>query len=265
MLEKAKFVVGADGKQSILARAVAAPRYRDRGVLSTAYYAYWSGLKTDGGETYARHRRAIGVWPTNDGLTVTFVAAPIDEAPAFKSNVEEQCMKTFDLANDLGNRVREAKRVGPFRGTSNLPNVFRKPYGPNWALVGDAGVVMDPVTGQGISLAFRHSELLSDAISSALERPQSPVNPLAEYERRRNLHALPLYRLTMDAASFHPIKPEKRVFFKAIAEQPERVARFFGLLAGTVPYDEFLSSRHLLSVLGVGGVGRALAARVGIK
>jgi 2-polyprenyl-6-methoxyphenol hydroxylase-like FAD-dependent oxidoreductase len=264
-VEKARFVVGADGKQSILARAVAAPLYRNRGVLTTAYYAYWSGLKTDGGETYARHRRAIGVWPTHDGLTVTFLAAPIDEAPAFKAEVEAQCMKTFDMAGDLGNRIREAKRVGSFRGTSDLPNFFRKPHGPNWALVGDAGLVMDPVTGHGISLAFRHSELLSDSLSSAFEGRQSLATSLADYERRRNLHAVPLYKLTMDAASLHSIKPEQKVFFEAIREKPEEVAHFFGLLTGSVPYAEFRSARHLLGLLGLAGVGRALAARIGLK
>jgi hypothetical protein len=36
-----------------------------------------------------------------------------------------------------------ASAAGP-----DLPNFFRKPYGPGWALVGDAGPVMDPITGQ---------------------------------------------------------------------------------------------------------------------
>ena len=41
------------------------------------------------------------------------------------------------------------------RGTPDLPNRFHRPYGPGWALVGDAGLVMDPITAYGIGHAFR--------------------------------------------------------------------------------------------------------------
>jgi hypothetical protein len=39
-------------------------------------------------------------------------------------------------------------RIERFYGTGDLPNFWRKPYGPGWALVGDA---------------FRDAELLADA------------------------------------------------------------------------------------------------------
>jgi len=32
---------------------------------------------------------------------------------------------------------------------------MRKPHGPGWALVGDAGVTMDPSTAEGITNALR--------------------------------------------------------------------------------------------------------------
>ena len=37
---------------------------------------------------------------------------------------------------------------------------FRKPYGPGWALVGDAGYNKDFITAQGIQDAFRDAELV---------------------------------------------------------------------------------------------------------
>jgi hypothetical protein len=49
--------------------------------------------------------------------------------------------------------LADAARAERFRGTPDLPSYLRQPYGPGWALVGDAGLLMDPVTGQGISLA----------------------------------------------------------------------------------------------------------------
>jgi 2-polyprenyl-6-methoxyphenol hydroxylase-like FAD-dependent oxidoreductase len=264
LVERGRFIVGADGKHSLLARATAAPRYQDKGILATAYYAYWSGLQVNGGETYGRPRRAIGVWPTNNGLTITFIAAPADEASAFRADAEGLCMKSLDLAGDLGERVRNARLVGKFRGTSDLPNFFRRPYGPNWALVGDAGAVMDPISGQGISQALCDAQLLSDALSKAFEGPESFETALTDYERRRNRRALPIYKLTIDMASFRAMRPEEKVFFRALADKPEAADRFFGLLAGTVPYSEFRSARHVLSVMGIAGIGRAIAARAGL-
>ena len=62
--------------------------------------------------------------------------------------------------HSLLNGVRNGKRSERFYGTADLPFFFRKPYGPGWALVGDAGYHKDPITAQGISDAFRDAELV---------------------------------------------------------------------------------------------------------
>jgi hypothetical protein len=114
-----------------------------------AYYTYWEGVPVAGGELYARPRRAVGAWPTNDGLVMTYVAWPVAEFPAFRADVEGNLLATLDLAGDLGERVRAGRRAERFRGSPDLPGWFRTPYGPGWALVGDAGLALDPITGQG--------------------------------------------------------------------------------------------------------------------
>ena len=86
--ETARLVVGADGRHSAVAKAVGARAYHVKPPLTVGYYAYWAGVPLEGGEIYARPeaRRLIGAWPTNDGLTLTFVAAPTDEFAAFKAD-----------------------------------------------------------------------------------------------------------------------------------------------------------------------------------
>ena len=49
------------------------------------------------------------------------------------------------------------------------PNVFRQAAGPGWALVGDAGLAMDPITGLGMGRALRDAELVSGAIVAGLD------------------------------------------------------------------------------------------------
>src|SRR5207249_11062525 len=75
--ETAPLVVGADGRHSLVARTVKAKVTREKPVLSMACYTYWADVPVSGGEVYARQRRAVGVWPTNDGLVMTYVAWPV--------------------------------------------------------------------------------------------------------------------------------------------------------------------------------------------
>ena len=44
MLERARVVIGADGRSSKVARAVGAERYNEKPKLQWSYYTYWSGL-----------------------------------------------------------------------------------------------------------------------------------------------------------------------------------------------------------------------------
>ncbi|MGH8772529.1 MAG: hypothetical protein ACREV2_15340, partial [Burkholderiales bacterium] len=76
--------------------------------------------------------------------------------------MEGNFLRTLDLAPRLANRIRNGRRARHFVGTADLPNFFRKPYGPGWALVGDAGHHRDPCGGYGISDAFRDAELLAN-------------------------------------------------------------------------------------------------------
>lgn len=61
--ERARVVVGADGRHSMVANAVQAPRYDERPTLAVAYYAYWSGLRAEAFDGYIRPSRAVGVAP----------------------------------------------------------------------------------------------------------------------------------------------------------------------------------------------------------
>ena len=162
--EKARIVIGADGKNSRVARTVGGPVYNAHPSLSCFYYTYWSGLDVKTFEGHWPDRRFILAVPTNDGLVMVTTGWPIDEFHEFRKDIEGNYMKTIDLAPRLSERVRSGRREERFVGTADLDNFFRRPYGPGWALVGDAGYHRDPITAYGISDAFRDAELLADAI-----------------------------------------------------------------------------------------------------
>ncbi|MEO7019929.1 MAG: NAD(P)/FAD-dependent oxidoreductase [Ktedonobacteraceae bacterium] len=250
--EKARLVVGADGKHSLVARLVDAPMYAVKPAGTCGYYTYWSGVPIDSLEFYTRPNRTIVAFPTNDNQAAIFVEWTNQEFHTFRANLEENFLATLDeIAPDLGRRARAGKRVHRFMGTAELPNFFRKPYGPGWALVGDAGCHKDPITAQGITDSFRDAEFLAQAIDTGLSG-QLPLDAaLAGYEQRRNEALMPLYEFICDRATLAPFPPEFQQVLDALRGNQEATNRFFGVIQNTIPFQEFFSPENLLQILGV--------------
>jgi flavin-dependent dehydrogenase len=248
--EQARMVIGADGIHSLVARQVAAPAYNTRPTYSCAYYSYWSGVPLDGVEFYPRERRGFGALPTHQGLTAIIVGWPHKEFHTYRADIEGNLLQTLELAPAFAERVRQGKREERFAGTAELFNYFRKPYGPGWALVGDAGYHKDPITAQGICDAFRDAELVAEAVDVGLSGQQPIEEALADYERRRNEAALPVYELTCQLATLEPPPAEMRQLFTALHGNQAETDRFMGVLAGTTPVPEFFAPEHLERIIG---------------
>jgi flavin-dependent dehydrogenase len=85
--------------------------------------------------------------------------------------------------------------VGRLRGFGGLPGYLRRPAGPGWALVGDAGYFKDPLSTHGMSDALRDAELLARAIEATLAgRPEAVA--LDGYRRERNRLSTELFEVT---------------------------------------------------------------------
>jgi len=266
--ERARVVIGADGKHSTVSGAVAATAYREMPILTAGFYTYLEGVPLHGGELYGRPRRTVGAWPTNDGLTLTFVSFPISEFDALRRDVEGSVMAALDQAGDLGERVRAGRRVERFRGTPDLPNRFRRAHGPGWALVGDAGLVMDPVTGQGIGHALADADLVAQALEEGLGGRRSLDDVLDAYQRRRDTDRSAMYETTAEVASFSRPAETTRVLFGSLAGNDVQISRFLGVITGAVAEREFFNARNLRRLVGVRGMaklafGRLRGARAG--
>jgi flavin-dependent dehydrogenase len=242
--EKARIVIGADGLHSFVVRTVQAATYNVRPTFTCAYYTYWSEVPIQGAELYPRPDRTIVATPTNAGQTITIVYWPYAVFHEVRSDIEGNFLKALDLAPGLAERVRSGRRTERSRGTAVLSNFYRKPYGPGWALVGDAGYHKDPFTAQGISDAFRDAELLAGAIDEGLSGRHALEDALADYERRRNEASLPLFELTLQFATLQPPPPEQQLF-AALRHNQEQTDRLFGTVVGTVPVQEFFAPENI--------------------
>ncbi|HEY1275862.1 MAG TPA: NAD(P)/FAD-dependent oxidoreductase [Thermoleophilaceae bacterium] len=244
--ERAKVVIGADGRHSRVAKAVEAERYNETPTLAAAYYAYWSGLPADGFETYIRgeSQRGWAAIPTNDGLTCLVQGWPHAQFHANRKDVEGNYMRSFELVPEFAERLRGAKRETRFVGAGDLAGYFRKPYGPGWALVGDAGYHLHPITAFGISDAFRDAEALATALDDAFAGRRPYDESLADYQRGRDEDALPVYELTREFAKIEPPPAEMQALMGAMAGNQEAMDGFVSVMAGTLPAPEFFAPEN---------------------
>ena len=201
----ATLVIGADGKRSVVAHDVQAPTYSVSPTYTCGYYTYWSGVSLPGQEIYQRAHRAVITFPTNDGKVVVAIQWPRDQFDIVRHDIKGHFLETLEqYTPQLAMRLRKGTPAERFVGTGDLPNFFRRTYGPGWALAGDAGHCKDPILAHGISDAFRDAQLLVDAIDSGLSGRHPLQEALADYEQQRNESAMPLYEFNCQMARLEP-------------------------------------------------------------
>ena len=247
--EDARIVIGADGMHSVVAREVKAEQYKGTPPLEGAYFSYWSGVRMKGWHLWLRPHRVIFAYNTNDNLALVGVAYSSQDFPAIKTDIEGNHMRVIsefapDLAEQMCNGRREERFVG-----GEIPACVRKPYGPGWALVGDAGHQKDPCTASGITDAFRSAELLADAVDSGLSGAQPMDAALADYELKRNQALLPLFELTCQLATLAPPPAEIQEILSALQNNPAQRSRFFGIFAQTVAVPDFFAPENVRQIL----------------
>ena len=142
--------------------------------------------------------------------------------------------------------ARSAKRRSP---GAAVPNFFRKPYGPGWALVGDAGYNKDPITAQGINDAFRDAERCAIALDQTFTGARSFDEAMGEYQRARDEHVLPMYEFTCQLATLEPPPPEMQQLFGAIHGNQKAMDGFAQMNAGTISPAEFLSPENIGAIM----------------
>src|SRR5262249_51899622 len=153
-----------------------------------------------GMEFYSRPGRMIYAWNTNDGMTLAGMCCRYDDYRRLSGDPESSFFAELAvLAPEFCARASAAKRQGPCLKAA-IRNVSRKPTGPGWALVGDAGLTMDPITAAGITNALRDAELLADFVHEGLSGSGSLDATIEPFEARRNASSLPLYAFTTEMA-----------------------------------------------------------------
>ncbi len=244
--EHAKVVIGADGRRSSVAKAVRPEQYNEKPAVGPAFYSYWSGVGSCGFEVSVGDRCGMAAFPTHDDLTLVIVGLSQDEFDAARSDVEGTFLRTVDKVPALGERVRAGHREERFHAASDLAGYFRKPYGPGWALVGDAGYHLHPITAQGITDAFQDAERLSDALDDTFTGRTTFETAMAGYQAARDAHVLPMYEMTFELAQVdQPPPPEMQQLLAAVARDQQAMDDFVSVQAGTLAIPDFFAPENV--------------------
>ena len=197
---EARWVLGADGRVSTVARLLGLEKQHQLAGELAFMFGYWRGLPpTDQFKIDVIEEGSL-VWsPMEDDLSILILGVD----PALTRGGPEQKQRTFietlNLYRDWFDPawLGRGEQVGGIRVAPEtmLRGFFRQGTGPGWALIGDAGHFKNPSTAQGISDAIEQSLHVADELTG-------PTESLAGYETWRTDRAREHYEWSFDFARF---------------------------------------------------------------
>ena len=246
LIAHGRIIIGADGRHSTVARAVAATEYDVVEPLLATYYRYYRGVQPLAAPTLEAFRDASGgfcyLFPCDDHLWTLAVSFPQAQFDRVRRNHEAALAAQVADKEGLIDRLAGAEAVAPWRGAGDLQNFFRVPYGPGWALVGDAGYHRDPITGRGIADALRSAELLSAALTGVWRGRTTYDAALAAYQQARDALVRPLYDFTVERPPANVTMVDWSGALARTISDPDYLSTYIGFMANVTPPEAFYSA-----------------------
>ncbi len=227
---RARLVVGADGKDSAVAKfaGVPAEKYEN---TRFGYLAHFRGLPLRDGIAHAWFLEPdmAYAFPNDDGVTVVAVMPDKKRLPRFR----EDPQGSFDaFVRELPDapELDSAEQISKLIGTLDYPLHSRKPTAPGLAFIGDAALTGDPLWGVGCGWALQSAQWLAEAVGPAAAGQEDLGKALARYARRHSRRLRPHQALAVDFAKARPFNPMERLIFSAAARDAA-LARHMHLFA----------------------------------
>ena len=235
--EQARLVIGADGKHSLVAKAVGARAYRTRPPRSMAFYTYWADVPA---RTAARPGRR-----------------DLRPAGLRRRRLADQRRPADDLPGLAGGPVRGVppRRRGQLPAHARRRRAWASGSGPAAGRSGSAAPRTCPATSASRTVpagpwsatpacCSTRSPARASATPSATRNcwpTRSPTGSAASarwprrsrrYHRARDRAARPMYDFTARLAAVNPPAPAEMALFRALARRQEDADMFVGALAG---------------------------------
>jgi 2-polyprenyl-6-methoxyphenol hydroxylase-like FAD-dependent oxidoreductase len=230
---RARHTIGADGIASSVARRAGAKVTQQGRHASALLYRYYDRLPTDGYEWFYAPGHAAGLIPTNADQTCAFVSATPARMRELRRGGSEKAFSALLQVSGgtLADRTLDARPAGRLHGWAGHPGYLRRPHGPGWALVGDAGYFKDPITTHGMTDALRDAQLLAGALVATVSGRLHEGVAMARYETVRDRLSQRLFDATEAVAAYDWDTPTiQRLLREVSASMSDELDHLNGLL-----------------------------------
>jgi flavin-dependent dehydrogenase len=239
--ERARLVVGADGRHSWLARQVRAFEYERIPSPKANFIADYAGTNVEPDMSVRVWDRvgSMGMVMMEDHLVTVGMGVWLHELAEFRAGLPDSFERRLRRHPLYQQHLGDGVRVSPIGGAVDLSMYKRKPYGPGWALVGDAGYHLDPLAARGTTAAVLTADLLSQAIARHLGGEQPACAAYGAYHAERDRQLQQEWDVTY-AALVRPAPTEREIqAARLLAGRPDLVAQHVEVLRGVGDAEAF--------------------------
>ena len=250
VVERARVVVGADGRSSHVARAVRPDTYLEKPELQWSYYSYWSDLPVDGMEIFIRPDRGWAALPHQRR------SDPARGRVALRRGIGLQGGRGGQLPRHpgagAGVRRARARRHQARTGSTAVPSPTSSasPSGPG----GSSSATLATTRTRS---PHRASATRSATPSTAPPRSTSGCTTarsfdavMGAYQQQRDDAVLPLYEFTTQLATLEPPPPEMQQLLGAVHGNQDAMDGFVGITTGTVSPVDFFDPENIGRIMG---------------
>jgi geranylgeranyl reductase family protein len=245
---RARLVIGADGRRSVVARRLGLLR-EDPGFRRFAVRGYWEGMEglEERGEMHVGGGGYCGVAPLSASCAnVAFVLDGCELAAA-AGDLEAFYRATLGRWPRLAERLERALLLEPPRAIGPLALVARHVSVPGALLEGDSAGFFDPFTGEGVTLALRSAELAAEVAHRALAH--RGLDDLSAYDRAREAATRDKFRFNRLVQRIVAWPRLSNVMARRLSRRPDLADRLVGIAGDFGPARSALGLRFLWDLL----------------
>jgi 2-polyprenyl-6-methoxyphenol hydroxylase-like FAD-dependent oxidoreductase len=228
-------VVGADGRNSTVAKLVGSKEYLGYDGPRAVYWAYWQ--RPGGWNPHEFHntyegRSARIIFPTDHDQLLIATVPPLDLAHEWRREHAAAYLADIGSYAEVSSQLRDERPLGKIRGVFRPRYFFRESAGSGWALIEDAGHHKEFIVGLGITEALRDARALASAIG------EQGAGALEGWWRRRDVERIEMFYWSQELGRAQAVTPLQRLAAARLASSPKLQPRFARIIDGELsPYD----------------------------
>ncbi|MCG2635377.1 MAG: FAD-dependent monooxygenase [Gammaproteobacteria bacterium] len=247
-----RLVVAADGRYSAIARA-AKLEGKDSPNIHSIFFAYLENTDPpllDTVPAWFALPEVATICPTDDNQIVAIYVNLTENLETFSDNLEENFLAVFDRLEGAPD-LRSTKLVGPVRTMVNMHNTTRVAVQKGIALIGDAAMIIDPLSAAGVGWAFRSADLLTHLTTKALVNNE-PLEPALDEYRKQHHKTFAAYQKLICHGSRSPkANPIQTLYMRAGVFDQQSANHMLSFIGQDISVRKLLAPSALLRALWV--------------